>query len=244
MKAHALPIYESGESKNSGCMPMKLTKFANRNQAGALLAKKLAEYSNKPDVVGLALPRGGVPVAYEVAHALNAPLDVFLVRKLGVPGHEELAMGAIATGNVRVLNDDVIDYLGIDDDLIERVAELEEYELERRGKLYRGSYPAVPITNRTVIIVDDGLATGSTMRAAIAALKKMRPARIIVAAPVAARDTCDSFKDDVNSTCVCVMTPEPFQAVGFWYRDFAQTSDEEVCYLLKHARERRQQRVA
>lgn len=219
-------------------------QFANRIEAGRLLAKKLAAYSNRPDVVVLGLPRGGVPVAYEVAHALNAPLDVFLVRKLGLPGHEELAMGAIASGNVRVLNDDVVDYLGIPDDLIDQVVEREQRELERREKLYRGSYPPVPITDGTVIVVDDGLATGSTMRAAINALKKMGPARIIVAAPVAASQTCESFKDDVDSTCVCVMSPEPFQAVGFWYRNFSQTTDEEVCYLLKHARERRDKLVA
>lgn len=223
---------------------MEPMQFANRIEAGRLLANKLAAYSNRPDVVVLALPRGGVPVASEVAHALNAPLDVFLVRKLGIPGHEELAMGAIATGNVRVLNDDIVDYLGIPDDLIDQVVVREQRELERRAKLYRGSSPPAAITNRTLIVVDDGLATGSTMRAAVNALKKMRPARIIVAAPVAAHETCESFKDDVDSTCVCVMTPEPFQAVGLWYRDFSQTSDEEVCYLLKHARDRQHKRVA
>lgn len=223
---------------------MKPTRFANRIHAGLLLAKKLASYSNRPDVVVLALPRGGVPVAYEVADALNAPLDVFLVRKLGIPGHKEFAMGAIASGNVRVLNDDIVDYLGIPDDLIDQVAAREQRELERREKIYRGSSLPLEVSGRTVIIVDDGLATGSTMRAAINALKKMSPAKIIVAAPVAARQTCESFKDDVNSTCVCVMTPEPFQAVGLWYRDFSQTSDEEVCRLLKHARERHHKRVA
>jgi len=218
--------------------------FANRLEAGQLLAKKLIAYSNRSDVVVLALPRGGVPVAYEVAHSLNAPLDVFLVRKLGVPGHEELAMGAIASGNVRVLNDDVVDYLEIPDDLIDKVAGREQYELERREKLYRGSAPPVAVSGKTVIIVDDGLATGSTMRAAIKALKRMAPAKIIVAAPVAARETCESFKADVDSTCVCVMSPEPFHGVGLWYMDFEQTSDEEVCYLLKHAREHRRKRVA
>ena len=219
-------------------------QFANRMSAGRLLAKKLEAYANRSDVIVLALPRGGVPVAYEVAYALNAPLDVFLVRKLGVPGHEELAMGAIASGNVRVLNNDIMNYLGIPDDLIDQVAVREQHELERREKLYRGSYPPVAITNRTVIVIDDGLATGSTMRAAVNALKKMRPARIIVAAPVAARETCESFREAVDSTCVCVMSPEPFQGVGLWYRDFSQTSDEEVCYLLKHAREPRRKRVA
>ena len=223
---------------------MRFKRFVNRIQAGSLLAKKLVAYANQPDVIVLALPRGGVPVAYTVAHELNAPLDVFLVRKLGVPGHEEFAMGAIASGNVRVLNDDIVDYLGIPDDMIEHVATREQLELQRREKLYRGSSPPLNVTGRTVIIVDDGLATGSTMRAAVNALKKMAPARIVVAVPVAARQACDTFRDDVNATCVCVMAPEPFQAVGLWYRNFEPTSDEEVCYLLKHAQERRHQRVA
>jgi putative phosphoribosyl transferase len=219
-------------------------RFTNRIEAGQLLAKRLASYANRPDVIVLALPRGGVPVGYEVARALNAPLDVFLVRKLGMPGHEELAMGAIASGGVRVLNDDVVDYLEISDELIDEVAAREQRELERREKLYHGSSPSLPVTNRTVIVVDDGLATGSTMRAAVNALKKLKPARIVVGAPVAARQTCESFKDLVDSTCVCVMSPEPFHGVGLWYRDFSQTSDEEVCFLLKHARERRAKRVA
>ena len=219
-------------------------QFADRVEAGRLLAKKLSAYSNRPDVVVLALPRGGVPVAYEVASALNAPLDVFLVRKLGVPGYEELAMGAIASGNVRVLNNDVVDHLGISNELIDRVAEREQRELQRREQLYRGTSPPLKVRGWTVIIVDDGLATGSTMRAAVNALKDMAPAKIIVAAPVAARETCESFKKDVDSTCVCVMSPESFQGVGLWYRDFSQTSDEEVCYLLKHAQEARSKRVA
>ena len=212
-------------------------KFINRIEAGRLLAKKLAAYANRRDVVVLALPRGGVPIGYEVAQALHAPLDVFLVRKLGVPGHEELAMGAIASGDVRVLNADVVDYLEIPDELIDRVAEREQRELERREKLYRGSAAPVAVTNRTVIVVDDGLATGSTMRAAVNALKKLRPARIIVAAPVAARQTCESFADDVDSTCICVLSPEPFYGVGYWYQNFSQTSDKEVCHLLKNASE-------
>lgn len=219
-------------------------QFANRIVAGRLLAKKLIAYSDRPDVVVLALPRGGVPVAYEVARALNAPLDVFLVRKLGVPGYEELAMGAIASGNVRVLNNDVVDYLGISNDLIDEVAAREQRELERRERLYRGSSPPVTVSGRTVIIVDDGLATGSTMRAAVNALKDRGPDKVIVAAPVAARETCESFNKDVDSTCVCVMSPEPFRGVGLWYRDFSQTSDEEVCYLLKHAKEPPRKRVA
>lgn len=213
-------------------------QFANRIEAGRLLAEKLSAYSNHHDVVVLALPRGGVPVGYEVARALSAPLDVFLVRKLGIPGHEEYAMGAIASGNVRVVNDDIVETLGISNELIEEVEEREQLELKRREKLYRGSAPPVAITNRTVIVVDDGLATGSTMRAAVNALKKLRPARIIVAVPVAALQTCEAFKGDVDATCVCVMSPHPFRGVGRWYRDFSQTQDEEVCYFLKHASER------
>lgn len=219
-------------------------QFKNRIEAGRLLAKKLSAYSNRPDVVVLALPRGGVPVAYEVARSLNVPLDVFLVRKLGVPGHEELAMGAIASGNVRVLNEDLVNYLGIPDDLIDLVAAREQRELGRREKLYRGSSPAIPLSGRTVIIVDDGLATGSTMRAAIKAIKQTGPSKVIVAAPVAALETCESFKTEVDSTCVCVITPESFEGVGLWYRDFSQTSDEEVCDLLKQAKEPPRKRVA
>jgi len=219
-------------------------QFADRIEAGRLLAKKLHAYANRPDVVVLALPRGGVPVAYEVAHALGAPLDVFLVRKLGVPGHEELAMGAIATGNVRVLNEDVVDYLEIPDDWIDQVAAREQRELARRETLYRGASVPLNVSGRTVIVVDDGLATGSTMRAAVKALKRLGPAKIIVAAPVAARETCESFKAEVDSTCVCVMSPEPFQGVGLWYRSFSQTTDEEVCLLLKHAKQPPRQRVA
>lgn len=219
-------------------------EFANRIQAGRLLAKKLTAYSDRPDVVVLALPRGGVPVGYEVARALNAPLDVFIVRKLGLPGHEEFAMGAIASGDVCVLDQAVVDYLHIPEDLIDQVVAREQRELNRREKLYRGSSPPVAVTNRTVIVVDDGLATGSTMRAAVEAIKKMKPAGIIVAVPVAGREACESFKEDVDSTCVCVMRPEPFHAVGLWYRDFSQTSDEEVSRLLKRATERRRQQVA
>lgn len=219
-------------------------QFANRVEAGRLLAKKLEAYANRPDVVVLALPRGGVPVAHEVAHALNVPLDVFLVRKLGVPGYEELAMGAIATGNVRVLNANVVNQLGISDDVLDQVTAREQRELERRENLYRGSSPRVSVSGRTVIVVDDGLATGSTMRAAVKALQRLGPAEIIVAAPVAARETCESLEADANTTCVCVMTPEPFQGVGLWYRHFSQTTDAEVCYLLSHAGHSSRQQVA
>lgn len=210
-------------------------QFANRISAGRALAKKLEAFANCSDVVILALPRGGVPVAYEVARALNAPLDVFLVRKLGFPGNEELAMGAIASGNVRVLNQNLIRILNIPDELIEQVTTRERHELERREKVYRGTAPPLEVKDRTVIIVDDGLATGTTMRAAVYAVEKLGPARIIVAAPVAARETCESFGGKVESTCICVMSPKPFQSVGLWYQDFSQTTDEEVCYLLKDA---------
>lgn len=212
-------------------------QFANRISGGRALAKKLHDYADRSDVTVLALPRGGVPVAYEVARALNAPLDVFLVRKLGVPGYEELAMGAIATGGVLVLNESVVRYLDISNRVIDLVAKEEQRELDRREKAYRGASPPLDVTGRTVILVDDGLATGSTMRAAFKALKNLGPAKIIVAAPVASRETCESFNADVDSTCVCVMNPEPFQGVGLWYRDFSQTTDEEVCYLLKHAKD-------
>ena len=212
-------------------------QFANRISAGRALAKALDNYANRSDVIVLALPRGGVPVAYEVARALNAPLDVFLVRKLGVPGYEELAMGAIATGNVRVLNEALVKDLRIPANWIDQIVARERRELERRERLYRGASPRLNVTGRTVIIVDDGLATGSTMRAAVIALGKLGPAKIIVAAPVAARETCESFKEDVDSTCVCVMSPEPFQGVGLWYQNFSQTTDEEVCDLLEHAKQ-------
>lgn len=212
-------------------------QFADRISAGRALAKKLEAFADRSDVVVLALPRGGVPVAYEVARALNVPLDVFLVRKLGLPGYAEFAMGAIATGNVRVLNENLVETLGIPDEWIEEVAAREQSELQRREKFYRGSSPALDVSGRTVLLVDDGLATGSTMSAAVKALKKLGPSRIVVAAPVAARETCESFRAEVDSTCICVMSPEPFQSVGLWYRDFSQTTDEEVCYLLKQARQ-------
>jgi len=219
-------------------------QFANRISAGRALAKKLQTYANRPEVIVLALPRGGVPVAYEVAHALNAPLDVFLVRKLGVPGLEELAMGAIATGGVRVLNEPLIADLGIRHQWIDLIAAREQGELERREQVYRGESPPLSVSGRTVILVDDGLATGSTMRAAVTALKNLLPAKIIVASPVAAREACKSFETDGDANCVCVISPEPFYGVGRWYRDFPQTTDREVCYLLKHARQPSHKRVA
>jgi predicted phosphoribosyltransferase len=183
----------------------------------------------------LALPRGGVPVAFEVAKALRAPLDIFLVRKLGVPGHEELAMGAIATGGVRVLNDDVVERLRIPFGVIDSVAANELRELERRELAYRGNRPEPEVQGKTVILVDDGLATGSTMRAAVAALRQQGPARIVVAVPVSAPQTCDEYRMGADEI-VCAITPEPFYGVGQWYRDFSQTTDEEVSELLEKAR--------
>jgi putative phosphoribosyl transferase len=208
--------------------------FRDRAEAGRVLAEKLKAYENRPDVVVLALPRGGVPVAYEVARKLNAPMDVFLVRKLGVPGHPELAMGAIASGGVRVLNEDVVDYLRIPGEIIDAVAMEELKELDRRERAYRGYDGAPDVRGRTVILVDDGLATGSSMRAAVTALRERQLARIIVAVPVAARATCDEFRSQVDEI-VCAVTPEPFRAVGLWYEDFSQTTDEEVRDLLARA---------
>ncbi|MBI3469206.1 MAG: phosphoribosyltransferase [Planctomycetes bacterium] len=206
----------------------------NRADAGRKLALRLGEYVGQEGVLVLALPRGGVPVAFEVAQALDADLDVCLVRKLGVPGHEELAMGAIAEGGVRVVNEQVVSYLRIAPGVIENVAAVEQQELDRRARLYRGDRPAPVIAGRTVILIDDGLATGSTMRAAAAALRRQGPARLIVAVPVAAADTCEEFRELVDEA-ICAATPEPFYAVGLWYEDFSQTTDEEVRDLLDRA---------
>jgi putative phosphoribosyl transferase len=208
--------------------------FKDRFDAGQVLASKLWGFENRPDTVILALPRGGVPVGFEVAQALNAPLDVFVVRKLGVPEYEELAMGAIASGGVRVLNEDVVNALGISDEVIDRVAAKEERELERREHDYRDGRPPVDVQDRTVILVDDGLATGSSMRVAVLALKRKRPAKIVVAVPVAAPTTCAEFEPEVDQI-ICAVTPEPFHSVGQWYRDFSQTSDAEVRDLLRRA---------
>ena len=206
--------------------------FHDRTEAGRLLASKLARYADRPIVQVLALPRGGVPVALEVARALNAPLDVFIVRKLGVPGHEELAMGAIATGGVRFLNRDVVDGLRIPRSVIEQVTAREREELLRREQLYRDDRPAPDLRHKIVILVDDGLATGSTMRAAVAALRKLDPAKIIVAVPTAAPSTCDEFKTEVHEI-VCAETPQPFYAVGAWYEDFTQITDDQVREMLE-----------
>jgi len=212
---------------------MRELRFRDRVEAGRHLGEVLARKLGKQkDVIVLALPRGGVPVAAEVARALDAPLDVFIVRKLGVPGHEELAMGAIASGGVRVLNRDVLSYVPLPQKAIDAVAEREQQELLRREREYRGSRPPLDVRNKTVIIVDDGLATGSTMRAAVEALKKMGPRAIVVAVPVAAPQTCEEFRNE-GVDIVCLRTPEPFQAVGLWYEDFSQTTDEEVHELLQ-----------
>src|SRR5688572_1725395 len=201
--------------------------YRDRVEAGQTLAKKLRAYADRADVLVLGLARGGIPVAYEVASALNASLDVFLVRKLGVPGQQELAMGAIASGGVRVLNDDIVRHLNLGADDIDRVASLEAQELARREREYRGDRPPTQIAGHTVILIDDGLATGATMRAAAQAVQARHPARLIVAVPVAASETCEQFRSLVDEV-VCASTPEPFQAVGLWYEDFSQTSDEEV----------------
>jgi len=207
---------------------MSEERFRDRVEAGELLGKAVAErVRDRTNVIVLALPRGGVPVGYEVARALGAPLDVFIVRKLGVPGHEELAMGAIASGGVRVMNDDVLRHVPISRNAIEAVSARELVELGRREKSYRGSKPPLDVRGRTVIVVDDGLATGSTMRAAVRALRQEQAGPIIVAVPVAARETCEAFLGEVDDV-VCLRTPHPFEAVGLWYDDFTQTTDEEV----------------
>lgn len=214
---------------------MRYERFHNRLEAGRLLGDELARrFGGRGDLLVLALPRGGVPVGYAVARALHAPLDLFIVRKLGVPGHEELAMGAIASGGIRVLNDEVLGYIPVSEEAIEAVAQREERELARRERAYRGDRPSVDVSGRTVIVVDDGLATGSSMRAAVRALRKMEPRAIIVAVPVAASSTCVELRDEVDDV-VCLRMPEPFQAVGLWYEDFSQTTDEEVHDLFDRA---------
>lgn len=209
-------------------------RFRNRAEAGRLLADRLGGYAGRDDVIVLALPRGGVPVGYELACRLEAPLDVFLVRKLGVPGREELAMGAIASGGTRVLNDTLMSELRITDEQVARAAVVEGRELERREQLYRGGLPALELRGRTVILVDDGLATGATMRAAALAVRARAPERLVVAVPVAAEPTCGEFGAEVDEV-VCAQTPEPFLSVGSWYQDFSQTTDDEVRELLARA---------
>lgn len=211
-----------------------MAPFRDRRDAGKKLAQKLSAYASRSDVVVLALPRGGVPIAYEIAYALNAPLDIFLVRKMGVPGREELAFGAIASGGIRILNGDVIRMLGIPDEVINFVAKRELEELSRRENLYRGERHSPVILNQTVILADDGLATGASMRAAIAGLRTLQPARMVVAVPVAAPEACDALRSEVDEV-ICAITPEPFYGVGRWYEDFSQVTDEEVRMLLQEA---------
>lgn len=212
-----------------------MESFIDRRDGGRQLAESLQHYAGRPDTIVLALPRGGVPVGYEVARALDLPLDVFLVRKLGVPGHEELAMGAIASGDVLVLNPDVVVSMRIPAYVIDAAAAREKPELERRAREYRNGRPEPEIRGRTVILVDDGLATGSTMRAAVSAVRRQGAARIVVGVPVAAPEAAAEFQLEVDEF-VCLMTPEWFTAVGEWYSDFSQTTDQQVSELLDQAR--------
>ena len=208
--------------------------FHDRFSAGQILAKRLAHYRHRPDVLVLALPRGGVPVAFEVAKLLDAPMDVFLVRKLGVPGHEELAMGAVASGGIRTLNRDVVEPLHIPQHLIDRVAQREQLELERQQRAYRHGRVEPSIADRIVILVDDGLATGSTMRAAVQAVRQQRPKRIVVAVPVGAAESCAELRAEADEV-VCAICPRHFTSVGTWYEDFQQTPDVTVQTLLDYA---------
>jgi putative phosphoribosyl transferase len=208
--------------------------YSDRAEAGRVLAKALAAYAGQPGLLVLALPRGGVPVAFEVARALQAPLDVLVVRKLGAPGHEEYAMGAIASGGEPLLNDDVVRELGITPAEVAAAVQRERAELQRRDQLYRGGRPLPDVHGRSVIVVDDGLATGATMAAAVKALRQLRPAQIVVAVPTGAADTCEQLRGLADEV-VCASTPQPFRAVGQWYRDFSQTSDDEVHALLARA---------
>jgi predicted phosphoribosyltransferase len=211
--------------------PRAPTPYRDRRQAGAALADNLSHYRNRDDLAALALPRGGVPVADEVARALQAPLDIFVVRKLGAPGHEELAMGAIASGGVRVLNEDTIHWYRLSAAAIDEVARRELAELERRERVYRQGRPLIDVSGRTVILVDDGLATGATMHAAVLAARRLDPSRIVVAVPVGARESCVALAA-VADEVVCPLVPPSLSAVGLWYEDFSQTTDEEVRDIL------------
>jgi len=209
-------------------------RFTDRRDAGRVLARKLSAYAGHTDVIVLALPRGGVPVGYEVALALHTPLDIFIVRKLGLPGREELAIGAIASGGIRVLNNDIIRVLNVPEEVINIVARNELQELQRRERNYRGESPAPEVRDRKVILIDDGLATGASMRAAVTGVRAQHPARIIIAVPAASPEMCDAFEFEVDEM-VCGMTPEPFYGLSRWYEDFSQTTDEEVRMFLKEA---------
>jgi len=217
--------------------------FLNRTDAGHKLAARLAVYANRSDVIVLGLPRGGVPVAFEVARALHAPLDVFLSRKLGVPGQEELAFGALASGGVRVLDQDIIREVGISDEDVERVTETVKKELERRERVYRAGRPSLQLEGRVVLLVDDGIATGSSIRAGVNALKQMKPARLVIAVPVAPASTCHRLKAEVDEL-VCLHTPELFFAIGQFYEDFSQLTDEEVIDLLRQSAQPAVQKTA
>jgi putative phosphoribosyl transferase len=211
-------------------------RFRDRREAGRLLAQRLGAYKGREDLLVLALPRGGVPVGFEVARELQAPLDVLLVRKLGLPGHEELAIGAVATGGIRVVDESLLAQFGISRATLEQIAEREQLELQRREQAYRGALPPHEVRGKTVLLVDDGLATGSSMRAAVLALRQSAPARLVVAVPVAPPSTCAALREEADDV-VCARTPEPFSAVGQWYEDFRQTTDEEVRELLAAAAE-------
>jgi predicted phosphoribosyltransferase len=211
-----------------------MRQFANRREAGKELARKLSKYAGRSDVILLALPRGGVPIAYEVALALKAPLDVFLVRKLGLPGREELAIGAIASSGIQILNEDIIDAVGLDRRMINLVVQQELKELQRREEQYRDDRPAPDLRDRTVILIDDGLATGASMLAAVRGVRAQNPARIIVAVPAGAPQAIELLQPQADEI-VYVIAPDPFEGVGKWYEDFSQTTDEEVKFLLKEA---------
>ena len=210
-------------------------RFKDRHQAGILLARDLEPFAHRRDVIVLALPRGGVPVAFEVARILDLPMDVFMVRKLGAPGHEEFAIGSIASGGVRFIDNSMIQALGVSESVLAEIIKREEQELERRESLYRGNRPPLDLRGKTVIVVDDGLATGSTMRAAVTAIRKLGPKDIVVAVPVCAPLSDEELQNDVRVWCVCAYAPEPFYAVGLWYENFEQTSDEEVQRLIAMA---------
>jgi putative phosphoribosyl transferase len=213
--------------QNRGAMVMLATRFANRREAGRQLGQALLQYRGRPDVLVLGLPRGGVPVACEVADVLGAPLDVFVVRKLGMPGHEEFAIGAIASGGVRYLDNEILRAYNVSQATVARIAQREEAELARRERLYRGDHPPPALNARTLILVDDGLATGATMRAAVIAVRSAGPAAVVVAVPVAPAESCELLRRDADEV-VCLLTPTPFEAVGLWYDDFSETSDDEV----------------
>jgi putative phosphoribosyl transferase len=237
-KAACWPLFRRSGTSHA-VEPIMLAPFENRSDAGRRLATELRTYADRQDVIVLALPRGGVPVGFEVAMAIDAPLDVFVVRKLGLPWHEELAMGALASGGVRILDNDLIRIARVSEEDVRRVTATEQAELERRERLYRGDRPFPNLAGKTAILVDDGLATGSTMRAAVAALRQEGPALVVVAVPVASPDTCNAFRN-IADDIVCAETPEPFIGVGMWYEDFSQTTDDEVHELLERARDARE----